>query len=537
MIKSRFLQALFFLSAFLMGVIFYKYQIFPLNLASKVFSGARRNAAKIIERQYEPRSDRPQSTKSIDTGLLPLVIKTIDVGNFYPVANHGGSICALNDRIIIVNRLGDFFVYGNGVVRNAALERVPNHLTEFAATSKYELDAYNFRVHDCIIREGKSSSTLFLTFEKFDPATKKTNFALASVQVGNKDFAKESDWALRFESKPLSALAYSGQAAGGRMALLGEQKLLFSVGNYNQDGVIEPQIVSQDIDGDLGAVFLMDLRTNAIKKISYGHRNAQGLAVARNGAIYETEHGPQGGDEINILSASDKPQNYGWPIETLGVDYGTYAWPRKDVQGRHDRYVAPIFAFLPSIGISNLIEAQGFDERWNGDLLVSSLKGNSIFRLRLSKDGRSVIYSEPIWIGERIRNIVQRHGKIFLWTDSSKIIEVGVDRVKLASNRSYKENLYSKTYAKCMLCHHTGDTNPGHAAPSLSHIVGGKIGADSFDQYSPAMKGFPGIWTPEKLRAFLVDPESIIKGTTMPKQGLTDKELDDIIAVLSANKN
>lgn len=528
---------LFPLAAFVAGAIFYKYQIFPFNLASKIVFGIRRNAAKIVARQYEPRRDHPQTTKTIDTGLLPLTIKTTDVGHFYDAANHGGSICALADKLLIVNRLGDFYSYEGGAVHKVELERAPNHLAEFAATSKYELDAYNFRVHDCMIREGRSASTLFLTYERFEPTTKKTNFALASIEIGNKGFEKKSDWTLRFESKPLTMIDYSGQAAGGRMALLGDQKLLFSVGSYNQDGVIEPQVVSQDIRGDYGAVFVLDVQSNSIKKISYGHRNTQGLTVARNGVIYETEHGPQGGDEVNILSIGPAPQNYGYPIETLGVDYGTYSWPRQDVQGRHDRYIPPIFAFVPSIGISNLIEARSFDKRWDGDLLVSSLKGNSLFRLRLSKDGRSVIYSEPIWIGDRIRNIIQRQGKIFLWTDTSKIIEIDVDRSKLDSNVSYRENLYSKTYAKCMLCHHSGDTIPGHMAPSLSHIVGRKIGADSFDRYSPAMKTTSGYWTPEKLRAFLIDSESVIKGTTMPKQALTEKELDDIIAVLSANKN
>ena len=64
---------------------------------------------------------------------------------------------------------------------------------------------------------------------------------------------------------------------------------------------------------------------------SYGHRNPQGLAVAQDGTIYEHEHGPRGGDEVNIIKPG---QNYGWPITTHGLDYnGAYVSPFQRARG------------------------------------------------------------------------------------------------------------------------------------------------------------------------------------------------------------
>jgi glucose/arabinose dehydrogenase len=68
-------------------------------------------------------------------------------------------------------------------------------------------------------------------------------------------------------------------------------------------------------------------------------------------------------------------------------------------QGRHDGYQPPVFAWMPSIATSNLVEVANFHERWDGDLLVTSLRAESLFRLRL--DGERVLYEERLEIGER----------------------------------------------------------------------------------------------------------------------------------------
>ena len=79
-----------------------------------------------------------------------------------------------------------------------------------------------------------------------------------------------------------------------------------------------------------------------------------------------------------------------------------------------------------------MLEVKGFDKRWDGDLLVTSLKAQTLFRLRWNHD--RVGYSEPIWIGQRLRDIAQlEDGTIALWTDDSQILFLSPDGQRLAS--------------------------------------------------------------------------------------------------------
>ena len=115
-------------------------------------------------------------------------------------------------------------------------------------------------------------------------------------------------------------------------------------------------------------------------------RRFSGLAVPRVGAK-KMRRVPNYGWPYVIL-------NYGWPYVTYGTDYGqkTSRWSK--FQGRHDGYNRPVFAWVPSIATSNLIQVEGFSPEWDGDLLVSSLKQRSLYRIRYREN--RVIFVEPI---------------------------------------------------------------------------------------------------------------------------------------------
>ena len=171
--------------------------------------------------------------------------------------------------------------------------------------------------------------------------------------------------------------------------------------------------------------------------------------------------------------------NYGWPKVTLGTDYNSYKWNDNGIVGNHDGYQQPVFAWVPSIGVSNLLEVKGFDKRWDGDLLVTSLKAQTLFRLRLNHD--RVVYSEPIWIGQRLRDIAQlAGGTIALWTDDSQILFLSPDGQRLASNRRLPQGVDERIVSACMFCHHFGVSNSGDTAPSLTNLLGRKIGSDNY---------------------------------------------------------
>ena len=252
--------------------------------------------------------------------------------------------------------------------------------------------------------------------------------------------------------------------------------------------------------------------------------------MTTSGALLSTEHGPNGGDELNQIFDGG---NYGWPIVTLGTEYGRYDWPSTEVVGKHDGYQVPMFAWVPSVAVSSLLQVRGFDKRWDGDLLVASLKGQSLFRLRV--DRSNILYSEPIWIGQRVRDIAQLlDGTIALWTDDTELQLISVDQKKLEQNKR-NPVLASITLAgACMYCHHFGSTGPTDFAPSLTNVMGRNIGSDNF-RYSAALRSKEGTWTEKSLREFISNPNEFATGTAMPNLHLSDDQLNDVLGDLKRN--
>ena len=154
---------------------------------------------------------------------------------------------------------------------------------------------------------------------------------------------------------------------------------------------------------------------------SLGHRNPQGLLVLDDGRILEAEHGPQGGDELNFIESG---ANYGWPYRSFGTKYGSFREYRDDIPipNSSTHFVDPLYAFIPSPAITNLIQLHGFLDKWEGDLLLGSLKAESIFRIRIS-DTR-VVFAEQIPVGFRVRELVQAGRSIFMLSDSGSILKM-----------------------------------------------------------------------------------------------------------------
>jgi glucose/arabinose dehydrogenase len=212
--------------------------------------------------------------------------------------------------------------------------------------------------------------------------------------------------------------------------------LYFSVGDFSvgQIPVSPPDFAAQDPSSPFGKVFDLDLTSKVTAVRSTGHRNPQGLVWTTSGTLMSTEHGPEGGDELNIIVPGG---NYGWPYRTHGVGYGTFDWPAMPHVAA--RFTEPVFAWVPSPAISAVIEVAGFHDRWNGDLLVGSLKGQTLFRLNVTNS--RVLYSEPIQVGSRIRDLVQMPNEIALMTDDPALVFIRVDEDRLKQNARLPETV------------------------------------------------------------------------------------------------
>ena len=201
-----------------------------------------------------------------------------------------------------------------------------------------------------------------------------------------------------------------GQHFGSRIEFDNDGYLYFSIGERgNRD--VNPQ----DITRDMGKIYRLhdDGRipndnpfvdeSGAKKAIySYGHRNPQGLALHPDtGKLWEHEHGPRGGDEINIIQ---KGKNYGWPVITYGINYsGTEITDETSRPGMEQ----PLYQWTPSIAPSGMtfVTSDKYP-KWKGNLLVGSLAFQYLERLELQDN--QVVYREKLLDGMgRMRNVRQ----------------------------------------------------------------------------------------------------------------------------------
>jgi hypothetical protein len=176
-----------------------------------------------------------------------------------------------------------------------------------------------------------------------------------------------------------------------------------------------------------GAVIQIEKVSLISRKFSFGHRGPHGLVWDKNRKqLYESEHGPRGGDEVNLLKPE---QHYGWPYETFGryymLDHPNSPTHLNGKYNSHSKSTPPLFAWVPSISPSQLaiVSNEGdFGKLWGGDLILSTLKDRSLHRMRLNERGDKVFYSERIHLGFRIRDLEIGNDTIFLSTDDGKIL-------------------------------------------------------------------------------------------------------------------
>ena len=150
---------------------------------------------------------------------------------------------------------------------------------------------------------------------------------------------------------------------------------------------------------------------------SYGHRNPQGLAIHPvTGDIWATEHGPQGGDELNLIK---RGANYGWPVIGFGVNYGSGAIIHSGT--RKDGMEQPLNVWVPSIATSGLMIYTGAKfPAWNGSIFSGGMAGEQLVRLTL--DGQKPTVADILLRGQgRVRAVAQgRDGFIYVAIDDSQ---------------------------------------------------------------------------------------------------------------------
>lgn len=218
--------------------------------------------------------------------------------------------------------------------------------------------------------------------------------------------------------------SFNAHASGGRIINFDDNHILLSIGEYLN------RHLAQKENSLNGKILKINIDSAEYKIISMGHRNPQGLYFDKeNNFILETEHGPMGGDEINIIDIkkinNDKIQNFGWAIASYGEHYGGKSKENEKKYKKYPLYkshidhgfIEPIKAFVPSIGISEIIKIK------KNQYVVSSLKDNSLYFFGLNSE-KKIINLERVEVFERVRDLKFKDNKLYLFMEDTASIGV-----------------------------------------------------------------------------------------------------------------
>jgi aldose sugar dehydrogenase len=311
-----------------------------------------------------------------------------------------------DESILVIERPGRVRVVRDGQLDPEPLEGVP---PVYASGQGGLLDV-------ALDPEFVSNRVIFLSYAAEGDGGNSTRVARAVLGDGRLE-----DLEVIFTAEPL---VRSSKHFGSRLAFDAQGQLFITVGERGQGeraqdlGDHNGTVIRLHPDGSVPEDNPFVSTAGARPEIfSYGHRNAQGLAIhPETGIPWLHEHGARGGDEVNVVRPG---VNYGWPVITHGIDYSGAPIG----EGTHkDGMAQPIYYWVPSIAPSGMAFYDGaaFPE-WRGDLFVGALRSQLLARLEI--DGEEVVAEERLLEGAigRIRDVeVGPDGYLYLLTDESE---------------------------------------------------------------------------------------------------------------------
>lgn len=306
-----------------------------------------------------------------------------------------GMVKLPDGRFLVTERAGRLRIIENGRLLEAPVEGLPDI---WVGGQGGLLD---IRLHPDYAKNG----WIYLAYSKPLPKG-----ALTSIIRGRLKDHRLTDIETIFDP-PADEASNAGVHFGCRIAFDGNGHMFFSIGD--RGGPTSPDNPAQSLENVKGKVHRLNddgtvpadnpfANQPGVRRSiwSYGNRNPQGLAVQPGtGLLWETEHGPRGGDELNIIR---KGQNYGWPVITYGINYdGTPITDETSAPGM----TSPVLQWTPSPAVCGMAFYSGDAfPNWRGNLFVTALGRTRLFRLKL--DGEKVAHEEVLLGGfARIRDV------------------------------------------------------------------------------------------------------------------------------------
>ena len=490
---------------------------------------------------------------ALTTHLYALESESVRLEKF---TRRGGAIESMGDDLLVVMPNGRFAL----IFQDGTLEyldgNVPMNETSLEEHEDYDDPRFTpnaFRVADILLKElGEGRYELFATHHYFTGDCIRFRLSSTTILRDEAGVTVLPDWRTIFDVEPcLSLLGFGGREGGGKMLTDGAEHLLVIIGDHGIDWWrVRPTF---DSDVHLGKLLRVAIATGEVEVVAIGFRNSQGLARDGDGNLWAPDHGPQGGDELNLL---ERGGNYGWPQVSYGITYQSTVPPNIEDEeaGRHDGFRRPALAWVPSPAVSAIaVNDERWFPLWKDDLLVASLKDQSLLRVR--RHGTDVQYFERIEVGYRVRDLTfMPDGRIALLQDGGRVTFLSRSPRYCDAEARERRDIYAVNCesapalpwldlpgaggsgsgmdtasgaqlfgAHCSACHDLNAERHG-LGPHLVGVIGRPAGAVEGYRFSPAFDSLGVVWTRDRLTRFLTDPQQFAPGTSMSSPGIGEEE-------------
>ena len=315
------------------------------------------------------------------------------------------------DKLFILSSRGILGYADNLNVEKIEFKQIENNLNSFLNKEQFlkgDESESRFSFKDLTIQDNK----IFISYTE-----EISNDCWNTGVIFSKMGYKKINFMKLFSSTDCVKLnrKFNAHEAGGRIVGIDKDHILLSIGAYGR----KSGHLSQDISSVNGKIIKINIHDTSYEIISLGHRNPEGLYYdKKNNFLLETEHGPAGGDEINMIKLNNLPltkKNYGWPLASYGAHYGEKLAISKS--HKEKGFIEPLKYFVPSIGISEITKVA------KKTYVVASMANKALWFFKL--DSNNILTDlKRISIKERIRDLKFKDKKLFLFLEDTASIGI-----------------------------------------------------------------------------------------------------------------
>ena len=352
-----------------------------------------------------------EARASATLGKPQLDISSVDMPRSHVQSSNGergAAITALSDgRYLLGGGKNGFalFLFDSANGSEKFLGKVENYTQRFNDS--------RFAITDIgVLSQSANRVDAVVSYPRYDRTSDCVSVVLGAYQIdlGAKPSVKRT--ATWFTSKPCVPIS-AVQHAAGRIAVINKSSVYMTVGDLGFT-----KIDQVNMRQDLGSVF--KISKSKVEKISQGHRNQQGILLIGKD-LYISEHGPRGGDELNLII---RGQDYGWPAVSYGQPYSLGDYIKPGLTESHEGFTKPLTHWVPSVAPTELVQLPNTWGQWSFQMVMGTLREESLIFIQLT-NRTTVGEISTVNVGERIRDLeISKEGQIIATTDSGKLLTI-----------------------------------------------------------------------------------------------------------------